>query len=98
MAFRAVRGIESGRGVIHWARRLAAADLLKEEGKGPRIRRPSLRTFWRARSATEGSSCGEDGDVVEGLPVVKSGKREKKRRWTSQNRTAMIQTELRTAR
>ena len=100
MALREVRGRESGRGVIHWARRLAAADLLKEAGKGPRIWRPSLKIFWRARSATEGSSCGEEGEdgEVGGRPLVKSGKREKKRRWTIQIRTAMMQTELRTAR
>ena len=82
-----VSGRESARGVIHWARRLAAADLLKEAGKVPRIWRLSRRIFLRARSATESegsSSCdggnegGDDGE--DGLPVVKSGRRAKKRR------------------
>lgn len=89
MALRRVSGRESGRGVIHCARRLEAADLLKEEGKVPKIWRPSPRIFWRARSATEeeeeesfSSSPGCDGEeeVGNGLPVVRSVRREKKRR------------------
>ena len=109
MAFKEVKGKESGRGVIHWARRLAAADLLKLAGKGPRIWAPSAKILRSARSATDGSSSGEEGlpdpgedggggEVAPGWPLVKSGKREKKRRWMTQNRTAMMQTELRTAR
>lgn len=87
MALRRVSGRESGRGVIHCARRLEAADLLKEEGKVPKIWRPSPRIFWRARSATEekessssSPGCDGEGEVDNGLPVVRSVRREKKRR------------------